>query len=348
MERQIIIDTFAQLGKILNAIGTGHNEYHSELGCTEEQFQNLVQLSLTVERYNNWFTPDSVRSTFRGIGSWLSVENLNEWAANYKYATHPKRIAIIMAGNIPLVGFHDLLCVLTSGNIALCKLSSDDKHLLPAVKAIVSSLNSSVGERIVIVEGKMENIEGVIATGSNNSQGYFQQYFGKYPHIFRGNRTSVAVLTGEETDQELFELGKDIFTYFGLGCRNVSHLIVPAGYDFTKFFEAIFPYGEIINHYKYGNNYDYNRAVHLLNLINLLDNNFMLLRETEELHSPLAMLFYHHYTNENEVEQFLEKHKQDLQVIVGRGYMPFGQAQYPTIWDYADHIDTMEWLNSIS
>lgn len=348
MERQIIIDTFAQLGKILNAIGTGHNEYHSEMGCTEEQFQNLVQLSSTVERYNNWFTPESVRSTFRGIGSWLTTENLIEWATNYKYSTQPKRVAIIMAGNIPLVGFHDLLCVLTSGNIALCKLSSDDKHLLPAVKAIVSTLNSSVGERIVIVEGKMENIEGVIATGSNNSQGYFQQYFGKYPHIFRGNRTSVAVLTGEETDQELFELGKDIFTYFGLGCRNVSHLIVPGGYDFSKFFEAIFPYGDIINHYKYGNNYDYNRAVHLLNLINLLDNNFILLRETEELHSPLAMLFYHHYTNENEVEQFLEKHKQDLQVVVGKGYMPFGQAQYPTIKDYADHIDTMKWLSSIS
>ena len=348
MERENIIETFAKVGEILSAIGTGNNVYRAEMGCSEEQFERLLTLSTSVERFNNWFTPESVRSAFRGIGSWLTVEELTNWASQYEFTTAPKRIALIMAGNIPLVGFHDVLCVLMSGNIALCKQSSDDKHLLPAIKAIINDIQPELAERIILVEGKMEGIEAVIATGSNNSQNYFQQYFGKYPHLFRGNRTSVAVLTGEETEQEIFELGKDIFSYFGLGCRNVSHLMVPEGYDFTPFFEAIFPYGDIINHYKYGNNYDYNRAVHLLNLINLLDNNFLLLRETDELHSPLAMLFYHTYPSPEEIANYLKEKEVEIQVVVGKGYKSFGQAQTPTLMDYADNIDTMKWLNSIA
>ncbi len=348
VERKAIIEAFAQLGEILRAIGTGDNVYSEQMGCGLHQFEKLVELSIQMERYNNWYTSVSVRNAFRGIGSWLTEEKLTEWSGNYLFSENPKNVALIMAGNIPLVGFHDVLCVLISGNIALCKLSSDDKFLMPAIKETLIAINPVLGDRMVLVQGKMEGIEAVIATGSNNSQNYFQQYFGKYPHIFRGNRTSVAVLTGNETTEELFDLGKDIFTYFGLGCRNVSHLIVPKGYKFDSFFEAIYPYGDIINHFKYSNNYDYNRAVHLLNLINLLDNNFILLRETRDLHSPLAMLFYHEYESQAEVDAYLEEKKEEIQVVVGQDYFPFGKAQEPTVIDYADNINTMDWLQSLN
>lgn len=347
MERNDIVKGLVQLGTILKELGKDNAVYTTELSCTEENFDKSLDLVTSVERFNNWFTPTSVRSVLNEIAQWLTPEELNPWLANYQYSFSPKNVALIMAGNLPLVGFHDVLCVLVSGNVALCKMSSDDKHLLPAVKALLNDIDPEIAARIVLVEGKMEGIEAVIATGSNNSQNYFQQYFSKYPHVFRGNRTSVAVLNGNETSEELKSLGKDIFTYFGLGCRNVSHLIVPKGYNFNAFFEAIFSYGDVINHYKYGNNYDYNRAVHLLNLINLLDNNFLLLRESDELHSPLAMLFYHTYESQEEINSYLMEHANQIQVVIGEDYTPFGIAQSPSVSDYADNFDTLKWMETL-
>ena len=253
-------------------------------------------------------------------------------------------VAIIMAGNIPLVGFHDFLCVLLSGNKAVCKLSSDDKTLLPALGEHLISFVPEIKEDIMFTTGRIGPVDAVIATGSDNSLTYFESYFGKYPHIFRKNRTSVAVFSGNETEDEIKELGKDIFRYFGLGCRNVSHIILPTGFELPRFFEAIIDYGEIIHNNKYGNNYDYNKAVYLMNQHKLLDNNFVLLRESEELFSPLSMIHYHFYDDVSEVETYLKEHQEKIQVVVGDNFLPFGQAQCPKLDDYADGVDVMRFL----
>jgi len=249
--------------------------------------------------------------------------------------------------HLPLIP-KDFLSVLLSGNIAVCKLSSDDKTLLPALSEILIQFEPGLKERIIFSHGPIGKIDAVIATGSDNSTKYFEQYFGAYPHIFRTNRTSVAVLTGKETDEELKFLGNDIFQFFGLGCRNVSHLIIPDDYPIEKFFEAILEQGDIINHHKYANNYDYNRAVYLLNQHAILDNNFVLLKESEELFSPLAMLFYHRYGSMDEVYAYLKHHEEKIQCVIGKDFIPFGQAQCPSLDDYADGVDTMKFLEKLN
>jgi hypothetical protein len=225
-------------------------------------------------------------------------------------------------------------------------LSSDDKTLLPALIALLKNFAPDLGERITVSEAKLGEVDAIIATGSGNSMRYFESYFGHLPHVFRKNRTSVAVLTGEETKEELEALGADIFIHYGLGCRNVSHIIVPKDFELNRFFEAIISQADVVNLHKYANNYDYNKAIYLMNLEEILDNGFVLLKESEELFSPLAMLFYHRYEAFSEVERYLEEHKEDIQAIVGRNYLPFGVAQCPGLADFADGVDTMVWLNS--
>jgi hypothetical protein len=249
-----------------------------------------------------------------------------------------------MAGNIPLVGFHDFLCVLLSGNRILCKLSSEDKLLLPALAKMLIQLDSDFEGYISFSEGNISNFDAVIATGSTNSLDHFIQYFSKCPHLFRGSRTSLAVITGNESDEELVELGKDLFHYYGRGCRNVSHLLLPENYSLNRIFEAIVSYGEVVNNKKYGNNYDYYKSIHLMNLEKFLDNNFVLVKESQELFSPLAMIYYSFYSNENEVKDFITKHEGSIQCIVGSNFTPFGKSQEPALTDYADNIDTMAWL----
>ena len=252
-----------------------------------------------------------------------------------------------MAGNIPLVGFHDLLCVVLSGHKAMVKLSSEDNQLLPKILETLTSWNPKWREVVTTTKGKLAGFDAIIATGSNNSLQHFNQYFGKYPHLFRHNRTSVAVLDGDESEAELKSLGDDIFTYFGLGCRNVSHVLLPQNFDIDLLFKGLFHHKEAIYNKKYGNNYDYNKAVYLMNKIPLLDNNFILLRETEDLHSSLAMLHFHRYSKPEEVESYLKQHEPEIQVVIGHGYAPFGSSQSPALDDYADGIDTMDWLVSL-
>ena len=251
-----------------------------------------------------------------------------------------------MAVNIPLVGFHDFLCVLLSGNRIMCKLSSEDKLLLPALSKILIHLDSGFEGYISFSEGNILNFDAVIATGSTNSLDHFIQYFSKYPHLFRGSRTSLAVITGNESDEELGELGKDLFHYYGRGCRNVSHILLPKNYSLNRIFEAIVGYGEVVNNKKYGNNYDYYKSIHLMNLEKFLDNNFVLVKESQELFSPLAMIYYSFYSNENEAKDFISKHEGNIQCIVGSNFTPFGKAQAPALADYADAIDTMAWLEN--
>lgn len=348
MTQKDIIRGFAQLGKLMVALGYGKPWSGYDTGVTEEEYSKLRTEISKQQIYNGWFTPENVKSSLTGHGEWLTEEKLSQWAANYSYAEKPINVALIMAGNIPLVGFHDFLCVLISGNNAVCKLSSDDTKLLPALAAHLIEFVPELKDRITFTTGRLPEFDAVIATGSNNSLKFFEEYFGKYPHIFRKNRTSIAILDGSETKEELQLLGDDIFMYYGLGCRNVSHLLIPEEFELSRFFEGVFPHSEVINHKKYGNNYDYNKAVYLLNQHALLDNNFVLLRETDKLFSPLAMVHYHRYKDQAEIDRYLKHHEEDIQVVIGHGHIPFGEAQYPGLTDYADGVDVMKWLSGLT
>jgi len=347
VKRDEIIVGFAQLGKLMRALGEERVWKDFSAGVTEEEYARLNALINRQVSFNGWFTKENVRQSLRAIGEQLTQEELTSWSKEYEYSRAPKKIGIIMAGNIPLVGFHDFLSVIVSGHSAVCKLSSDDKSLLPALAEHLIEFTPGLKERISFSSGKIGELDAVIATGSNNSMKYFEQYFGKYPHIFRNNRTSIAVFSGDETKEEIEQLGLDIFSYFGLGCRNVSHLVFPKGFDLDRFFEGIFPHSDVVNNNKYGNNYDYNKAVYLMNKLELLDNNFVLLRESKDLFSPLAMLHYHYYEQKDEVTAYIEENAENIQAIVGTDYLPFGSAQKPGLNDYADNVDTMAWLSSL-
>jgi len=346
VNREEIIDGLVQLGEIMrSAAKEEHFQIHWKISPVQyERLQSVINRQFHL---NGWFTKDSVQQSLEAHGEMLERSVLEQFVADYEFASEPKKVAVIMAGNLPLVGFHDFMCVLLAGHRIMAKLSSDDQTLLPELTAILESIDARFSERITIVKDILKGMNAVIATGSDNTLKYFEEYFGKYPHIFRRNRTSVAVLEGTETKEEIHELGKDIFQYFGLGCRNVSHILLPEGFDLARFFEGIFAYGEIIHHHKYANNYDYNRAVHLLNQIPVLENGFLLLKESKELHSALAMLHYHFYASPLEVEQYLTEHRENIQVIIGKDFVPFGKAQTPEITDFADNVDTMLFLNEI-
>jgi hypothetical protein len=329
-----------------------------------EQFKNpksnfnsrLNEVINLIKQENQWFTNDSV---LNAIGAWanlLNKENLSNWVNNYMFNTpkSPLTVAIIMAGNIPLVGFHDFLCVLVSGNKALIKPSSDDRILLKLVIETLIEINPELKDRIEIVEGAIKNIDAIIATGSNNSARYFDYYFNKYPNIIRKNRNSIAILSGKESERELNLLAKDIFNYYGLGCRNVSKVYVPLNYNFNQFFESIFEFGEVINHNKYGNNYEYNRAVYLMNSVPLLDNNFLLLKEDESLSSPIGVLFYEYYSDINDVKNLIKNNADKIQCVVCdkninfTNTVNFGESQQPGLMDYADGVDVMDFLTKLN
>lgn len=347
MERNQLIRAFDALGNLMRFLGQNQTWPGFNSGLTEDEYQDLQVLINKEVIHNGWFTPQNVRNALLSLGTQLASEKLEGWSHRYAFAASPKKVALIMAGNIPLVGFHDFLCVLLSGHSVVAKLSSDDKQLLPALISHLIKFEPDLKERIIVTQGRIGEVDAVIATGSDNSALYFEQYFGKYPHVFRKNRTSLAILDGTESKEELYQLGHDVFDYFGLGCRNVSHLMIPNDFDLNRFFEAIVPFGEIVNHHKYANNYDYNKAVYLLNKVDLLDNNFLLLRETEELFSPLGMLHYHRYTNIQEAEAYIKSHSEKIQAVVGKSHIPFGLAQCPALDDYADGVDTMAFLEKL-
>lgn len=342
------IKLLERLGHILQLVGSEKSWPGFELGINKEEYDELVELTYRVHIYNGWFTPVAVKEAFLGIAAWLTEEKLQQWVEKYNLNEgKPKRVALIMAGNIPLVGFHDFLAVFLSGHKAIVKLSSDDKHLFPALLSILKLFNQEIVDWVEIKEQKLEHFDAVIATGSDNSATYFHSYFGRYPNIIRKNRTSIAVLTGEETKAELTELGKDVFNYFGLGCRNVSQIVMPKDFDLDRVFEAFYPFNPIVNHNKYANNYDYNRAVYLMNLEEILDNGFLLLKEDQKLNSPLGMLHYWRYENKGEVDQFIAAHEDRIQAVIGTNYIPFGKSQSPQLEDYADGVDTLAFLSGL-
>ncbi|HUH47402.1 MAG TPA: acyl-CoA reductase [Arenibacter sp.] len=312
-------------------------------------FIKLDETVALAEQQNGWFTPDNI---FHGLENWaelLTPTNLNDWLSAYDLRTNrPKSVAVIMAGNIPLVGFHDFLCIVLTGNKVRVKLSSNDRVLLPFVAQYLIEIEPSFKGDIEFVEGKLDDFDAVIATGSDNTSRYFEHYFGNGPNIIRKNRNSIAVLTGAESEERLRALGEDIFRYYGLGCRSVSKLFVPKDYNFDAFFKAIFPFGHLIDQHKYANNYDYNKAVYLMSRFNLLDNGFLMLKEDEQYASPIATLFYEYYDSLEELRVRLENDREKLQCIVSEGVFAdevhFGQTQKPSLASYADNRDTVQFL----
>jgi hypothetical protein len=297
---------------------------------------------------NSWFTPTSIETALRGITKFLDEDSLHNWLCQYPSPT-PRTVGLIMAGNIPLVGFHDLLCTLASGHRAMIKLSSKDEVLLPFLLDLLYTVEPSSQSRVIITD-RLANFDTVIATGSDNSSRYFEYYFGKYPHIIRRNRTSVAILIGDESNEELTALGSDVFTYFGMGCRNVSKIFVPEGFDLRQLLGAWELYHGVADHNKYRNNYDYQLAILLVNKKEHLDNGFVLMVESDKLTSPIAVVYYETYPSRTAMDQRISLVRDKIQCIVGRTDLctvPFGHTQQPGLMDYADEVDTLAFLTSL-
>ena len=303
---------------------------------------------------NPWFTIEYTKKAIAAWGDQLNTEHLNKWLSVYQDMPQPepKNVVVIMAGNIPLVGLHDLLSILVCGHKAIVKLSSDDTVLMKWVIENIINIAPEWADKIEITDERLpKNFDAVIATGSNNTNRYFEYYFKTKPSLLRKARTSVAVLTGNETPEDLHKLGEDIFTYFGLGCRNVSKIYVPEGYDIAHFYEGIADFYEHINHNKYANNYTYHKAILLMNLTKHFDNNFLLLKEDTNIASPLGVMFYEQYTNLDELSKTLENNKDQIQCVVSKislnNSVPLGKAQQPELTDYADGVDTVKFLLEI-
>lgn len=321
-----------------------------------EEMQPLIRAAQSASAENQWFTHEQIRVALNNLGESLDGENLNQWLSPYKERIAQikagRKISVVMAGNIPAVGFHDFLCVLISGYKLIAKLSSSDRWLIPAMADILTGYMPEWHNFIDFTEGRLENFDAVIATGSTNTSRYFEFYFGKYPHIIRKNRNSVAVLSGREDLPELNYLANDIMLFFGMGCRSISKLYVPAGYDFSALVKALGRYGHYAAHHKYHNNYEYNKSIFLVSRIGYTDTGFLLLREDQEISSRIAVLHYEYYNDPGEVVKSIAVNAGDIQCVISNMLLPVttvvpGQGQKPALWQYADHVDTIEFLLSL-
>lgn len=302
---------------------------------------------------NAWFTPESINHALAGVQCYLDEEKLRQWTRELpEFPTATKNIGVVMAGNIPLVGFHDLLTVLISGHTLWGKLSNQDTFLMKYVANLLTEIEPRFQERITWVE-RLTDADAIIATGSDNTSRYFEYYFAKYPHIIRKNRTGVAVLRGGESTEALQRLGQDVFRYFGLGCRNVSKLWVPPDYDFVPLIKAWETHQTVAHHHKYFNNYEYHKSIYLVNGDPFLDTGFAMLRESDALVSSISMVYYETYTDPNTLRQRLAEQQDKIQCVVSEdGWwgdsFAFGQAQQPALWDYADGVDTLAFVNGLT
>jgi hypothetical protein len=349
MDLQQRINAFVQLGSFLSQFSRTEVLKKEGIIANDLFFDGFQHQLKLAKEHNGWFTKDNL---FFALESWsnaLTESNISKWISNYNFNTNEsKTVAIIMAGNIPLVGFHDFLSVLISGHCVLVKQSSNDKYLLPYLAKYLEIIEPDFKGKIKFTEQKLEHFDAVIATGSNNTTRYFEYYFKNKPSIIRKNRNSVAVLTGKETHEELEALSEDIFRYYGLGCRNVSKLFVPRGYSFDAFFTAVYKWNPIIHEHKYANNYDYNKAVYLMSEFEMLENGFLMIKEDQSFSSPIATLFYEFYDSIENLQNDLDFKKDDIQCIIAKSFktneITFGQTQNPQLWDYADNVDTIDFL----
>jgi len=339
------IDALSFLGKELN-------NFINQLKTSEVE-EKYLGLFTAVEQsfyHNGWFTKAEVMRAIHGISLFLNDKELKNWVCDYDELFHnssEKSIGIVMAGNIPLVGFHDLLSVLIAGFNSQVKMATDDKLLLPAILDLLENDFPELNNHVKLVE-RLVDFDAVIATGSNNTARYFESYFSRVPNIIRKNRTSVAVLNGEETKEELELLGSDIFQFYGLGCRNVSKVYIPEEFNTDRLFEALIPQQGVTESKKYMNNYMYHQTLFLMNDDSILDNGFIVFKEDKSLHSPLGVLFIERYSEFHKLEEELTKLKEQIQCIVGKGYLEFGKAQCPRLIDYADGVNTLFFLAQLN
>ncbi len=350
LPQKVLIDSLVKLGQNLAILSESDHE-----------------IKYKAQDQNPWFTLMSINQSLKAWSNSLKKEKIEQWLTQYQITENlnittriqrpMQTIGLILAGNIPMVGFHDILCCLASGDRAQVKLSTQDSILIPF---LVKSYQGEVPifDRVDFVE-RLHNFDGVIATGSNNSARYFEYYFGKYPHIIRKNRSSLAILTGLESDFELEELGQDIFNYFGLGCRNVSKLLVPENYDFTRLLNLLEKFKEVATHHKYMNNVEYQNALLMMNQIPFLQNGFLYIKESTELSSPISVVYFEYFNPTTLSDlinpivdsiQCLVANKKCLEKIgileknISKNLISFGQSQIPELWDYADEVDTMKFL----
>jgi hypothetical protein len=334
MNLQARIQAFTELGEYLK---------------TDIQQEAAEQL-YSAQVHNPWFTKENIDKALNAWQHQLKADMLTAWLSPYKIKEmkSQKRVLIIMAGNIPLVGFHDFLTVLISGHKVVVKMSSTDNVLLKVLIEKLISIAPEFKESIAFIDDvKNRKFDAVIATGSDNSAQYFEYYFKGAKKIIRKNRSSVAVLDGTESHIELQGLANDVFVYFGLGCRNVSKLFLPKGFDLDNLFKAFYPFSHVVDHKKYGNNYDYNKAIFLMGSNDLIENGFLLMKEDKSLLSPVAMLYYEYYNDLSTVDQFVEENAEQLQCVVSKKNIPFGNTQQPNLWDYADGVDTVDFLREL-
>lgn len=333
--KSIIIKAFAILGKQLSEAST--NEI-------------LIKASELSTKENTWFDKQSIDYALKAVSSWLKEDVLIEFTDKYEFNNNPKRVAVICAGNIPMVGFHDMMCVVLSGNIFYGKLSHSDKYLLPAIADILIQIEPLIKDRIIFEEDTLKDFDAVIATGSNNTSRYFDYYFKKYPNIIRHSRSSIAVLDNSSIDYSL--LISDILTHKGLGCRNVTKIYIPYDFDFSPLIKASQEYSYLLDHNKYRNNYDYHKAIFIMNNISFIDTCVLLLIEAKELFSAVSVLNYEFYDNIQTLTDKIELEKENIQRVVSNissieKAIPIGKAQEPSIDDFADNIDTMLFLESL-
>jgi len=310
---------------------------------------------ISAEQNNPWFTRESIINSIVALANNLTQEKIEQWLSAYSIKNEPplKQVGVVMAGNIPLVGFHDMLSVLITGNRLLAKLSAKDQHLYRMIKEMLITIEPAYDQLITFTDQPLKDVDAIIATGSDNTSRYFEYYFNSYPHIIRRNRNSIAILDGSETSEELKNLANDVLMYFGLGCRNVSMLLLPEHYPFNELSSAFSNFEHIKNISKYANNYDYQKAILAMNRVPYFDNGLLLLKEDQALASPISTLNYSFYKQKSEVEDFIQVNKHKIQCVVSKTKWPFstygfGKAQEPELSDYADGIDTIAFLNGLN
>ncbi len=337
------IKAFSRLGEILS----------SYLNNDNSEFSSLIEQSVTLaEQKNRWFTTSEIRFALEQWSALLTEDKLSAWVKGYQVNNSALKVGVIQAGNLPLVGFHDFLSVLMSGHIFVGKASSKDEVLPKLLSDILIRIEPQFKDYILWQE-RIHQVDAIIATGSDNSARYFEYYFGNKPHIIRKNRSSWAVLTGNESKEELQLLGEDIFRYYGLGCRNISKILVPENYQFDTFFEAIEPYKYVYNNNKYANNFDYNQSVYLLNQVDFLENGFVILKEDLGHHSPLSVVFFEYYSELENVYRKINALSEEIQCVAESHpqtdlSVPLGATQKPELDEYADRINILDWLSKLS
>lgn len=325
-------------------------ELHKYLTNQRTPYKELIDQSIEqAEIQNPWFIKKFVLTMLAHIQSLCSKESLEQYVADIPTLKHSKKILVIAAGNIPMVSFRDVMDVLLSRHYLVLKPSSKDTILMKTLLTILQDIQPSLREKIAILETniKRSEIDAVIATGTNNTAMHIHHYFAGFPKIVRHNRTSVAIITEHTTDEDLKNLSHDVLLYFGLGCRNVSKIFLPKNFDIQRIFKSLIDYSFLMQHHKYMNNYDYYRSIYLLNEESFLENNFMILKESTALHAPVANLFYEYYDSINEVHNYIKNHLHEIQTIVGENQVPFGKAQYPSLHDFDDGINTKHFLWNI-